>query len=91
MSDEKSEKQFGLRLPGELWEALGKERDRLASERPGARVTITDTIREVLWRGLWVSGSVAPPRRAASRGPERVISIQRNLSETPERGSDDEG
>jgi hypothetical protein len=67
MADPKGEKQFGLRLPNDLWEALQRERERLLAERPGARVTVTDTIREILWRGLWLSGSVAPPKRPANR------------------------
>jgi hypothetical protein len=90
MAGEKGEKQFGLRLPSDLWDALEKERERLANDRPGARVTITDTVREVLWRGLWVTGAVSPPRRAATRSSERVVSIQRNLSEVPDQEPDED-
>jgi hypothetical protein len=49
------EKEFGIRLTGELWEAIERERERLQALRPGSQVTTSDVIREVLWRAMLLS------------------------------------
>jgi hypothetical protein len=46
------ERQFGVRLPLDLWEAIEHERRRRQATRPGAQVTTSDAIRELLWRAL---------------------------------------
>jgi hypothetical protein len=44
------EHEFGIRLSDDLLRALKREQDRLRALRPGARITLSDAIRETLWR-----------------------------------------
>jgi hypothetical protein len=69
---EPASRRVQLRFPSELWDELEAQRDRLAAERPGARVTVTDAIRELLWKGL-SSQERAPEERPreASEQPFR--------------------
>jgi hypothetical protein len=69
---EPASRRVQLRFPSELWEELEAQRDRLAADRPGARVTVTDAIRELLWKGL----------TAVERAPEER---PREVSEPPFR------
>jgi hypothetical protein len=75
-SREPASRRVQLRFPSELWEELEAQRDRLAAERPGARVTVTDAIRELLWRGLSAADHVPEERpREVSEAPFRPAAL----------------
>jgi hypothetical protein len=42
------DKQFGIRIPGEMWVRLERHRERMRKATPGAEITITDAIRNLL-------------------------------------------
>lgn len=43
---------LGIRVPPDLIAALDREVERLAAERPGARTSRSDAVREILYKAL---------------------------------------
>jgi CheY-like chemotaxis protein len=76
--DGEGERRIKLTLPEELVDGLSKEHDRLLTERRGARITMTDVVREVLWRGLSPEGRAfgePRPAQAELSGRARILIV----------------
>jgi hypothetical protein len=50
--NEDGQRRITLTVSDDLWDALCVEQERLKETRPGTRITVSDTIRELLWRAL---------------------------------------